>query len=58
MRIVLVFLLLFSFISAQKKTLSMSEETQECIDCHQMVSPGIVMDWKKVFILKLLLKKH
>jgi hydroxylamine dehydrogenase len=38
--------LVFSQEGKQKSaSLSISEETQECIDCHEAVTPGIVDDW-------------
>lgn len=31
----------------EKENESISSETQDCIDCHETVTPGIVRDWRK-----------
>lgn len=38
--------LLFFPLSAIEEPASLSDKTQECIECHASVSPGIVEDWK------------
>jgi len=51
-KIILLLAALFSFQAVQNTALNAQElkispQTQECLDCHNSVTPGIVMDWKK-----------
>jgi hypothetical protein len=42
----LLFTLLLPFVAEpQESDLPLSEETEECIDCHETETPGIVADW-------------
>ncbi len=45
--VILFFVSLFNPIFAQISKSKISSQSQECIDCHSSVTPGIVSDWKK-----------
>ena len=53
--IILGFLFLFYNISFAQS--SISSESQICISCHEMVTPGIVKDWKVGVHSKITLKE-
>ncbi len=50
----LCFLILIFFLPLNKafSQSSISTETQVCLSCHEIVTPGIVKDWKKVYTLR------
>ena len=52
---ILGFLFLFYNISFAQS--SISPESQVCISCHEMVTPGIVKDWKAGVHSKVTLKE-
>lgn len=43
----LCFFTIFMFFVFSCHAATISDDSQACIECHQMVTPGIVADWKK-----------
>jgi len=43
---ILFFFSIFSFVNIVFAQKMISEETQICLSCHEVVTPGIVKDWK------------
>lgn len=47
MKTILMFIAVFVLIPSQLLAVQISEDTEECLGCHELVTPGIVADWKK-----------
>lgn len=45
--LVLLCLMIFVLPSSQAKEAPVSDDTQACLDCHSVIHPGIVEDWKR-----------
>lgn len=52
-----LFLFLFFFSNTAFSQSSISTETQVCLSCHEMVTPGIVEDWKTSLHSKITLRE-
>lgn len=47
MRTLLMFIAVVIVFPSQLLAVNISEDTEECLSCHNSVTPGIVADWKK-----------
>ncbi|MDZ7766033.1 MAG: multiheme c-type cytochrome [Melioribacteraceae bacterium] len=46
LRVAIPLVILFSISILPQTKIQISDDTQTCIDCHDMVTPGIVRDWE------------
>ena len=47
MRVLLTLILLTLFLPSHSQAAKVSDATQECVECHAMVAPGMVAAWKE-----------
>ncbi len=47
MKTTLLVIAAFILFPSQLLAVNISEDTKECLDCHELVTPGIVADWNK-----------